>query len=454
MAYDALDDIDSEIAEGILEREELLRIRTQVDAEAFIKRYVNQENKEHIARIYFGFTHKRAREALRNQKGGDGTRGDRDGPLYELLAAADQAHDFGKASLSPVKMPKGLALGALIDKDRFMTFLKSRESVVFDAHANVAQTNVTNPCYGINLKGYDIARAIRHLKPKSIEPLYMSQLHSVAGKLLSKTRCVPVDVWSVPNTYTSDIKVSQIAHLCQCIRHVFGSSGRLEFQLDGARDQLVRLVFAIQLIDKGFHRLFTVEPDYATRIQRTMANGAGQEGSWSSRVSDAHLFDAETMPVGIPVDPRPTGPVLSFLELGGITDTGEVRITIDGKSAVVHPDDTTAQLSVAGISGFIRGRGTTSKNRKKKSAVGAMTLLDLYKDLSDASLYALKRAGDWGQVEHCVRYGKIFVTRDKLAALYAMYRSVPFIYVNHHVFDAFDAIPGFTQHTFVLGKGL
>lgn len=64
-----------------------------------------------------------------------------------------------------------------------------------------------------------------------------------------------------------------------------------------------------------------------------------------------------------------------------------------------------------------------------------MTLLDLYKDLPDASLYSLKRAGDWGQVEHCVRYRKIFVTRDKLAALYAMYRRVPFIYMSIIMFS-------------------
>jgi hypothetical protein len=42
----------------------------------------------------------------------------------------------------------------------------------------------------------------------------------------------------------------------------------------------------------------------------------------------------------------------------------------------------------------------------------------------------MKRAGDWGQVEHCARYNKVFVTHDALAALYAFYRGVHFVLVR------------------------
>lgn len=53
--------------------------------------------------------------------------------------------------------------------------------------------------------------------------------------------------------------------------------------------------------------------------------------------------------------------------------------------------------------------------------------------LNVAVALALKLAGDWGQIEHCKKLkNAVFVTCDKLAALYAVYRDVPMMYVNHH----------------------
>jgi hypothetical protein len=38
---------------------------------------------------------------------------------------------------------------------------------------------------------------------------------------------------------------------------------------------------------------------------------------------------------------------------------------------------------------------------------------------------AMKRAGDWGQIEHCKNYGCTFVTHDKVAFMFAVVRDVP-----------------------------
>ena len=186
----------------------------------------------------------------------------------------------------------------------------------------------------------------------------------------------------------------------------------------------------------------------------------GYGGAWPHRgqdiphISDANLFDANEMPaLGLAYDPRPTGPVLTDglqLELGGIVNK-DVSVTINGATVMVKPAETTAQLSIAGIEGFIRGRGTVTVPPVVTQAPHR-SLLDLYKGLPDSDLYALKRAGDWGQVEHCARYGKLFVTADKLAALYAAYRHVGFIFVGQHVMDPYNQMPGFVQHTFVLGR--
>lgn len=64
---------------------------------------------------------------------------------------------------------------------------------------------------------------------------------------------------------------------------------------------------------------------------------------------------------------------------------------------------------------------------------------------------ALKLAGDWGQIEHCKCKGWVFVTADKLAALYAVYRDVPLLYLNHN--DSFKVGKGdrtFLQYSFVM----
>jgi hypothetical protein len=78
-------------------------------------------------------------------------------------------------------------------------------------------------------------------------------------------------------------------------------------------------------------------------------------------------------------------------------------------------------------------------------------------DLSLKAALSLKRGGDWGQVEHCRKFGKAFVTADKMAALYAWYRRVPFvflkttdnIYTVEHGLPIED-LPEFVKYTFVV----
>jgi hypothetical protein len=48
-----------------------------------------------------------------------------------------------------------------------------------------------------------------------------------------------------------------------------------------------------------------------------------------------------------------------------------------------------------------------------------------------AYLAARARAGDWGQIEHCKKIGAVFITADRLSAMYATYRGVGVILVRH-----------------------
>ena len=76
--------------------------------------------------------------------------------------------------------------------------------------------------------------------------------------------------------------------------------------------------------------------------------------------------------------------------------------------------------------------------------------------LSASALYSVKRAGDWAQVRHCKRYCKIFVTRDKLAAMYASLVGVRFVFISYEQHCQGDDIPSncepFFRHTFVMSK--
>lgn len=60
--------------------------------------------------------------------------------------------------------------------------------------------------------------------------------------------------------------------------------------------------------------------------------------------------------------------------------------------------------------------------------------------------------GDWGQIEHCKQRGYVFVTCDIIAALYAVYRNVPLLFVNHHhaVKYGTPGSKGFMQYSFVM----
>lgn len=80
--------------------EPLLRIKTQADADAYVLQRLTQANKEEIARIYFGMTKrgvkamkKTATKTVGGGSVGGGTR------VYNLLVAADQAHDFGLSTV-------------------------------------------------------------------------------------------------------------------------------------------------------------------------------------------------------------------------------------------------------------------------------------------------------------------------------------------------------------------
>ena len=79
-----------------------------------------------------------------------------------------------------------------------------------------------------------------------------------------------------------------------------------------------------------------------------------------------------------------------------------------------------------------RDTGATDWPSYGKSALGRELRRLVSGGQNCCAVLALKLASDWGQIEHCRRHGYIFVSCDRLAAFYCVFRGANLMYVNHH----------------------
>ena len=152
-------------------------------------------------------------------------------------------------------------------------------------------------------------------------------------------------------------------------------------------------------------------------------------------MTDANMYDAAEHSMHFTVDSRATGNIFRKeceyqISLNGITTkkgnnylniniTDKVNGLSWAKPLISH--DTTSQLSINTLKNYMTI--ASAKTELK-------TLQDHILAFSTPLKYALKRAGDWSQVEHSKLHNKVFVTSDKLAAIYAAYRKIRFIFIR------------------------
>jgi hypothetical protein len=238
--------------------------------------------------------------------------------------------------------------------------------------------------------------------------------------------------------------------------------------MDGIHDSHKFLIFSLDKMDKTLQQLFLKDP----RLNHYMTyyNVGLQPNQWITKVSDANIFDpAEPSCCELEIDERPTGniyaPHLDFqISLHGAKKeapfkkaqpgqwTPHVNISIEENNPEnqinlhIEEEDCRYYFCPKAINTFISVGNISQRPRSKKVA-------NQLAQLRPETLYGLKRAGDWGQVEHARRYGKIFITSDRLAALYAYFRDVPCILIRHQTFEPFNKHhPNISQYSFVLIK--
>jgi hypothetical protein len=203
------------------------------------------------------------------------------------------------------------------------------------------------------------------------------------------------------------LELEQIAAVCCAMKYKYGYHAT--FIVDNSDEHLLKLFTATLQIDEKFLEKFTLSPrtDYVKKLKHTMG-----PVWWDIALCDANMLDAENG--GTFVRTQATGDVFrkgasARITLGGVAKTEDTfKLSVDGSAFI---DKTIPFLD--GSKAFVRG-----------SCIGK-TPLEM------APFLATKRAADYGQIQHCLKYAAIenktfvFVSNDVLAAYFGMFKGVP-----------------------------
>lgn len=450
----------------------LLRIRNDADARVWVDRVwalATPHEREQVVRAFF-LDRITPEKKTQTRKGG-GIRDVLDYRVYKLLEIADVSHDFGFRYAKPlledgdVRLPNGMNYEHFVTTSVFVETVTKKPWFTFKSAATLEQ--VKNPMYRVHLtSGFDIVAAHERHPEHTIEELFEDQ-QRYSIRTEKEGRVVSVDVWTVlVDSGEEDgnarrkrpvLKLIQVAQLVANMRRIFG--GKQEMVIDASDDALTSLMIGAKFISRDLFKRFTLDPyvmnrnDLTKRMESLIASHVGHHTpiTWEPSITDANLFDPANNGLVLPIDTRPTGCVFRTecgfqVELLGIANNGgrEVNVKVRTMSGQEHAfavsnKDTTMNVSKNAII-------------QRTWANEPSVLNNVLDQLTNIEQYALKRAGDWGQVENCVRYGKVFVTSDQIAALYAAYRGVPFVFVRQeeNLRDEVPNLPEFYRHTFIL----
>jgi hypothetical protein len=405
--------------EAIVDSETLQNIDTHETARQYIDAVIAISSPFDVLRYMQSFflpthQHRRRNRSVAKQRGGTDSN-----KVYNLLALCDSVHDASRVRVSvdtimkvmrmtDADLPKGLTREELKDEKRVVDFLQRRKTLRFGDGCVVA-----NPTYKAELRLSDIPNADDIVTEDIAAALHRRMRDkSSGGRVLGVS--VFADYTGLPKH--KRLQFRQVLCLAYQMRSWFGPS--CVFQPD-ALHPLVKFVTATHLIGDEFYKKFVVDQQYsvakyAAEIRAIVDQAAaGSRTTWELELSDANIYDAQSTDERIAVDPRPTGCVYR-------PDFG-VQVCL-------RPlPDRMAEVVYAGRNGASTTEIVDSSSARLLSST-EVVFSSVKKASEDAELQlALKRAGDWGQVEHCVKYDRVFVTSDVLAALYAYFRGVRFM---------------------------
>lgn len=466
-----LDHVDMENYDYVI-----LRSATPRAAGAYIENVwasLTAKQKNSVAAAYFGISKNEFMRGKSKPKAGGRSRPIFPKPIVEMLAVVDSFHDFNKhlnlQDLVRDKLPVGFSANDLLNEKSFLKKLALQKELKFAG----PQALFPNPAYGCDLdQKYFIAPQDGNV---NIENVIVAQHQSVAAR--REKRLVPFDVVTRYYPFDDDelarkrleyLKLRQIASLLCLMRRKFSS--RLDILVDGNKHPLCGIAVGIKNLWNEFAKKFKTDPptrsfvELAARLKEIIQegeSGSGSEASAECKMTDANVFDSQINTMGLPVDPRPTGKVFS----SNFKLYDDLQVVLDGVAKVQERKaafslllENTSFQNLEISSSQAQEHFSNNHIAKLINTRSSNKNTPLQKTLSKLSrntLLGIKLAGDWGQVENCRRYKKVFLTQDKIAALYAYCVGVEFILFSVEERSA----PGdkekpendFFRYTFLLG---
>ena len=441
--------------EELLENDPLQNLTSTQEARRWVDRVVVECRPLEVLQMVELFLKSslRVRMPKAKSKGGgidDNCDDGHDESIYRFLALADSVHDSHsmKYFQSPEKimaymgmkssnLPKGLSPEKLKKEEDVINFLQNRKFLRF------GREDVLNPCRGADLAHFDVQKPrVVDKKPEVdiLRATYRQAAEAVKRSSASSSRrvlCVPVysqlEIQDASSSRLKRLQLAQMLDLASHMRNWFGTNCVLQ---PDTYHPILKFLMSIRFIDKAFYDKFVIDRDfhvlkYEHEIRQAISrSGESAKTEWKMALSDANYFDGTSIPDSLDVDPTPTGFVFRHgiagispynIRLEGITTQDKVRFSefVNDKSTEFELTRAEAQTTYATSSLFSRLPGIP---RNKETLTNAKC----------CELLNLKRACDWGQVEACKRRGWVFLTADRLAALYAYYRVVRFVLVRIH----------------------
>jgi hypothetical protein len=468
---------------------------SQAQADAWFDRVwrkATPEEQNAIARAYFQVTMRAATHAARTLGGAAGRTVNTHAPpkmhakLAKFFAAVDSIHDFGLETINYVEavmvadFPVGLKPEDVENENVFIQHLANMPVLRW-----ADGTQLPNPAYRCNF--IDAPFVIRRSPTATMDELYEKQQNHYRGKNNSGgVQFVPVDVWTIMDETIQEkqqlahivTEVIQLTQMAECIGVMRKRLGSCAFVVDASGNSLWTALLGARYLNHTFWSRFKVEPAMATRdldsvlkIYIRKLDPDLDAIQWTVETVDANLWDAGNNASPFPLNmTQTTGPIFPVslgpqIALHGITNRGERKvhavITEEGASKPIilamTNNQTTKEFSTNHLRDVIEKHATREMhlkyglkwNHRYKTPMEA----DLFK-LAPTTLFALKRAGDWGQVQWCARHNAVFWTADKMAALYAYVRGVRFVWTRWKEFfgasDGMPLTPHMVQYSFVV----
>jgi hypothetical protein len=357
---------------------------------------------------------------------------DRIDPLYSFLKLCDSIHDFarkftlteiydwcGRPELITVtdKYKRNRRIIELIEikkEDVLLKYLTKNNKLYFPSGS------INNPFYKKNvMKRYPFNKLL------SVE----DQLARYRRSFRQSNKVVTVEVWMQGSTYKT-LQVEQICKVFSTIQTILGD--KLQFIVDGSVS-LARIVTTFPVIHDRALRTFRLDPDFESfkKILNTKIS-KGSKPEWTPILCDASLYDAGEVDTYLIEQDHE-----KYLD---VRPTGEIYRTFDHKQIILQGarKKKGGKLQYKLLDKWVDESDKINSLSMAKQAIDLADRHDNTISTKITDALTQKRAGDWGQVENCRLRNRVFMTIDKIAAMYAIYRNVSVIYVTQDLHKSSD----------------